>query len=429
MLEQKGIRKAAVFLNGLDWETANMLLKRLPPEESRAVRREMVAVQGISSGEVNKTVKQFLQETKYEPGREKSLSANTNKSPKTVFSEDGVDLFELSTNTSNTPGYVNAVPEHVAGTAHPMHEIAIDNTVNRAAEKTAEIAGETQSPATEEKTDESKTPVEETEPRRFDYLERMSAFDTASFLAEESEQLIAVVLSQMTPRYSGDVLACFEQSLKRELIRRLAKLDAPDEVILDEIDAVLRERLKREVEELPKSKPGLALLEQILQVVDNELDEFEGGIGHDIISGLNEIEYEEQQAACCDGMYEEMMPDNEGVLNWGFEELALLEDHELGMLFRSQNREIVVQSLLASDDSFVSRVLGQYPVYEQVSLRKMMREADANGIIDTDEPWYARQCVVQGAMQLIEEGLIGDIPLRTEPGFVDTRSILVDYSV
>ncbi len=410
MTDQQGIRKAAVFLNGLDWETASTLLKRLPAEESRAIRREMVAIEGISSNEVNKTVSQFLNETKYDkknkPG--KSADMKSDGPQKTVFSGDGVDLFEFS----------GQAPEHMPMTHGP--KVAANSATIQAEQKTDQTQAEPEAVS------------EPAEPRRFDYLERRSAFDTAAFLAEEGGQLIAVVLSQMTPRYSGDVLACFEQSLKRDLIRRLAKLNATDETILDEIDAVLKDRLKREVEERPKSKPGLALLERILQVVDNELG---NEIGNDIISGLNEIDFEEQQAAAYAqygdyDAYDEAYHDGMYVADvepgWAFEDLGLLDDRELGTLFRSQDHEIVVQSLLLCDVYFIERVLGRFPVYEQVSLREMMRLATATADEEQD---YARQCVMQGAMQLIEEGHIADIPLGAARPFVDSRSVVVDYSV
>ena len=391
MLDQNGIRKAAVFLNGLDWETASLLLKKLPAEESKAIRREMVAVDGISTGEINKTVKSFLQETRYgqaEVGKKHAGSA------KTVFSGDGIDLFELTgerhdnADSAKNPYTVTGHGENIS----TLHETEIAQTNN---------SNHKETPAS----------TEQTGLRRFDYLERMSPFDAARFLAEEGEQLIAVVLSQLTPRYSGDVLACFEQSLKMSLIRRLAKLDATDEMIIDEIDLVLKERLQREAEELPKSKPGLALLEQILQVVDNE-------IGNDIISGLNEIDREEQQTVYCEP-FDDCVP-------MAFDELTMLDDCELEMLFRGQSHDIVAKSLVACDELFVARVLGRFPVYEQVTLRRMLHEAAAS---DADEQMYAQQCVMQAALQLIEDGQIAEIPVYTENVQVDSRSVLVDYSV
>jgi len=366
MTEQQGIRKAAVFLNGLDRETAGMLLKRLPAEESRAIRREMVAVEGISPSEINKTVRQFLKDTGVVWPEYRHDKSNTPKKPvntqegithKTVFSADGVDRFELTSRAEHV--------DHEDVTYPAAHVVPHDEC-----EVKVPVESETESPIAEPAVAE--TPAEP-QPRRFDYLERRSAFDTAVFLAEESGQLIAVVLSQLTPRYSGDMLACFEQSLKRDLIRRLAKLDAMDETILDEIDEVLKDRLKREVEDCPKSKPGLALLEQILQVVENELN---NDISNDIISGLNEIDLEEQQAAYyeqCDEYlpaYDTYESDSEYIdTSSEFEDWGMLDDHELGELFRSMDRDVVVQTLLSGDAYFVERVLGLFPVYEQITLR------------------------------------------------------------
>ena len=306
MTNQQGIRKAALFLNGLDREAAGILLKRLPAEEARAIRREMIAVEGISPSEINKTVRQFLKDTEYvwpapltETGRhDTSIASKMNATVPgdhqhiTVISGDGIDSLELSGQT-----------DHANATYHATCESI---NIERDATTTVETPVSTAEQETVIPIAEPTVVEPPVELRRFDYLERRSAFDTAEFLAEEGEQLIAVVLSQLTPRYSGDVLACFEQSLKRDLIRRLVKLDATDETILDEIDEVLKDRLIREVEDRSKSKPGLVLLERILQVVENELDNtnYTGGtdLGNDILSGLYEIDMEEQQAAYYDGL-------------------------------------------------------------------------------------------------------------------------------
>jgi len=385
MTNPQGIRKAAMFLNGLDWETAGSLLKRLPPEESRAIRHEMVAIEGISPSEINKTVRQFLKDTNFGFQSSGIGFKHQARSPKpearshTTFSDDG-DLFELSGQSDPT--------EH-AGVTYPAAQATRNEENEVKASVDPEITELPAEPIVDEKTAEP-------QPRRFDYLECRSAFETAGFLAEEGEQLIAVVLSQMTPRYSGDVLACFEQSLKRDLIRRLAKLDATDETILDEIDVVLKDRLKREVEDRPITKPGLALLEQILQVVENELD---NEIGNDIISGLNEIDMEERLEAggwkreTGVGDMHSTAYSLQTETYWTFDDLGLLEDHELAALFRSQDRDLVVKSLVSCDPYFVERVLGLFPVYEQVNLREMLCFAES---IDYAEQDYARQCVLSG---------------------------------
>jgi len=210
----------------------------------------------------------------------------------------------------------------------------------------------------------------------------------------------------MTPRYSGDVLACFEQSLKRNLIRRLAKLDATDETILDEIDTALKDRLKREVEDRPKTKPGLALLERILQVVENELDNgIENNIGNDILSGLSEIEQEEWEVQSSEIRVQSeenqsLCTLNSELCSLHFDDLGLLEDHDLEALFRTLDRDLVVKSLVGCDAWFIERVLGLFPVYEQISLREMLYHAASSDVEELD---YARQCVMSG-IEMRDEG-------------------------
>jgi len=159
------------------------------------------------------------------------------------------------------------------------------------------------------------------------------------------------------------------------------------------------------VEERPKTRPGLALLEQILQVVDSELGgEFGHDITGDIISGLNEVEQEEQQAEQQAAYYDQYegygnvwnqvpltqqrmhcdhyTPGNDAdYVNTGTayfmppaqqDAIEMLDDDELAAMFRPLDHETVVNTLLPCDPYFTERVLGLFPVYEQVNLREML---------------------------------------------------------
>ncbi|MCL2349574.1 MAG: hypothetical protein FWC50_15090 [Planctomycetaceae bacterium] len=405
--DQNGIRKAAVFLSGLDWDAASDLLKRLPADEAKAIRREMVAMHRLSHDEISDALFQFLNQnatcrkdavkTRENPPKDKNTrSESSHEQHRRVFSGDGVDLCEFSEAGTKTK-QADAMETGHGFDAGPNPD-----------QKRTEISSEPVSKATETR-------------KRFDYLPKMPPFDTARFLAEEGEQLITVVLSQMAPQYSGDVLACFEQPLKREIIRRLTQLDETDEMILDEIDAMLKNRWERELESVSKRKPGLALLEQLLQVVDHELN-------RDIMTGLDEMsagDRTEPEYRVDDSYYYD--DTCEPPLTFGH--LATLEDHELGRLFRTLPHEIVVKSLLGAGETFAERVFAQYPVYERLILRDMtLQLADTS----SDERMYARQCVLQGAVQWIEQEMTGDIslndPLNNMPQFIAERPAAFDYA-
>ncbi|MDR1385444.1 MAG: hypothetical protein LBJ67_16590 [Planctomycetaceae bacterium] len=417
---RSGIRKAAIFLNGLDWETANTLLKRLPTEEACAVRQEMVAVQRISREEIHTAVRQFLLDTKN--NGKISRSQPPDNSHKTVISGSDSDFVEFSSNVSAA----TMVSSSAISTAYHIHDPSSDspsaqleNLVEPETKHADNFDAENQPPQqTIIQQNEPNETMPETCPKRFDELERMTPFDAAVFLAAESEQLIAVVLSQLTPQCSRGVLACFEQSLKRDVIRRLAKLDETDETILDEIDFVLKQRLTQEFEEKNKFKPGLALLEQILQSAENEsANDVDNSVYNDILLGLNEIEAEERngyqemeepeyQDYQDNSIYGEDPIETYNIPLITFEHLALLDDFDLGVLFRGQNSDLMIRALSACDPIFIDRVLSQFPVYEQITFREMIRQTFS---ISPEEQTYSQECILQGALQLIQEGIIADV--------------------
>ncbi|MDR1491187.1 MAG: hypothetical protein LBT05_00450 [Planctomycetaceae bacterium] len=424
-----GMRKAAIFLSGLDWKTTDVLLKRLPEEEARAVRQEMITVRRISREEIHTAARQFLLETKTVGGVPRSQTPDN--SQKTIISGADADVVEFSSNVSAS----------ITASAYRVHDsfdstsVRLENITEQEPKREDRFDAENLTQQNLIQQEESRETESETPPKRFEELERMTPFDAAVFLAAESEQLIAVVLSQLTPQCSRDVLACFERSLKRDVIRRLAKLGETDEMILDEIDFVLKSRLTQEFEEKNKFKPGLALLEQILQTAENEsANGVDDGVCNDILLGLNEIEEEERggyqetdepeyQNDRDDSIYGEETYDAPLI---AFERLALLDDFDLAVLFRGQNSDLTLCALSACDPIFADRVISQFPVYEQITLREMMRQTFSSS---PEEQMYSQECILQGALQLIREGIIADVTGAIPPTqFVDPFSQTIDYA-
>ncbi|MBC7351110.1 MAG: hypothetical protein H5U08_02020 [Thermogutta sp.] len=95
MINTKGIRKAAIFIDCLEPEAADRLLERLPPEYAQQVRNTWMALGRISTEEREQVIREFLNQAddskisiqeltvQKPPEREKPVSSNTSQEPKT----------------------------------------------------------------------------------------------------------------------------------------------------------------------------------------------------------------------------------------------------------------------------------------------------------------------------------------------------------
>lgn len=79
----------------------------------------------------------------------------------------------------------------------------------------------------------------------FAFLNHHPVEDIQVLLADESSQVIAVVVAQLAPALSNAIIAGFEPDRQADILQRIARLGATDEAILDEIANILRSRLTR----------------------------------------------------------------------------------------------------------------------------------------------------------------------------------------
>lgn len=335
-LDFDGIHKAAVLLSGLDWEKADDLLKRLDETEARAVRNELARLQNITEEEIRHVAESFLHQNR-----------------KTV-NRDSFDIFEPSQ---------NVYPLHYVNENH--HESYLrqpQNTVSR-----------------------EKIQADPLPDHRFQFLEEMSPLETASFLVDESPQVIVLVLSELSPQFSGETLLCFEQELRSDLIQRLSVLEETSEIVIDEIEKLIRTRYDslKSTSNQPNRKN---VLDEILKHADEQMEQ----------EILMSMEY--QQIAPI-SIYD--IPPMEIT----FEHLGLFEDHELAAIYHAISPEIAAMSLMHVDPDFLTRVFNFYSEENKFMLNDFLIRYRG---ISLEEIQYARQCVLRGAIRLMEQGSVPD---------------------
>lgn len=110
--------------------------------------------------------------------------------------------------------------------------------------------------------------------RKFHELEEYSADQFAQVLSNDSDQTVAVILSQLHPPYAAQVLSRFDGQRKAEIARKIAYLREVHPQVLNSVVESLRRKLEQlETEQLPQTTAdGENILAQILKHMppDNE---------------------------------------------------------------------------------------------------------------------------------------------------------------
>ncbi len=212
-----GIKKAALFLSGLEWKTVDTLLGRLEPEQARALRREMMSLefQSVSSQDTNRLASEFLH-------------AAGNKTRRAGGSaRHAVIEHQLAAppTTYGPPPRKNSTPRFVETDFQPQ-----DWTEKKLKQKP------------------------------FEFFHNSSAAEIVQEMAQEHPQTIAMVVAHLPASQARAVLEEMPGVLQKDLARRLAAFDVPDEEVLHDIETSIRERF----EERLREKQRRAAVRQVL---------------------------------------------------------------------------------------------------------------------------------------------------------------------
>ena len=185
-----GIKKAALFLSGLDYTEADQLLSRLDGESARLIRREIMSLQhhDVSVEETQQLDEEFLRTAGWQP-------------------------------TQAMREHQFATPPSATYTLSKRPAVQ-QNRVKYTAEAFV-------------------PPV-----RSFDFMRDWSVNDIAAAIVDEHPQTVAVVLAHLPQSKMKSVLSAFPAKLQREVKRRLDAYEMPDEQFIKEIESALKTRYR-----------------------------------------------------------------------------------------------------------------------------------------------------------------------------------------
>jgi len=180
-----GIKKAALFLSGLDYTEADLLLSRLDAESARLVRREIMSLRhhNVSVEESRRLDEEFLYSAGWQPAPARREHQFATPKP-----------------TTYTPPKRPVVKYSAEAFVPPV--------------------------------------------RSFDFLRNWSVSDIVSAVIDEHPQTIAVVLAHLPQSKMKSVLSALPKDLQREIKHRLDGYEMPDEQIVQEIESALKMRYR-----------------------------------------------------------------------------------------------------------------------------------------------------------------------------------------
>ncbi len=219
-------------------------------------------------------------------------------------------------------------------------------------------------------------------PRPFAALADAEADKLAGLLSIELPQTIALVLAHLTPEQSGAVLVRLPPGLQAEVLRRLIDLEEIDPEVLAEVEAALQSRLNKQVPMQRRRVAGIGAVSGILQSCA-------GPVGMQIIENLSA--YDPKLA-------EQLAPP--GI---DFDDLSLLDDASLALVFRTAGDELTQVALIGASPRLVTRLIGRLPIEQAAALREAI---ELPGVIRLSDVEDARAEVAEVARRLAAQGRI-----------------------
>ena len=182
-----GIKKAALFLSGLDYNEVDQLLSRLDVESAKLVRREIMSLRhrNVSVEETQQLDEEFLHSAGWQP--------------------------------------LQARREHQFATQKPATYIPPKR------------------PSVKYGVEMFAPPVPS-----FDFMRHWSVNDVIVAVIDEHPQTIAIVLSHLPKSKMQTVLSALPLELQRDVKRRLNHYEMPDEQIVQEIESALKMRYRKQ---------------------------------------------------------------------------------------------------------------------------------------------------------------------------------------
>lgn len=218
--------------------------------------------------------------------------------------------------------------------------------------------------------------------RGVDALKWMDARSVAGLIRDEHPQIITIVLASLDGDHAAQVLELLPEDIRKESIRRIARLELIDPTAMEELDQVLEIQLRKSdtLPPTPINGPNTAA---------NILNNLNANVESTLMDDLNE---QDQELA-------EKVRD----LMFVFENLLAVDDRGMQRIVR----EISVDSLVIALKGVSAAVQDKF--FNNMSSRAadMLKEdIEAKGPVKLSEVEKAQKAILSVALRLADEGEI-----------------------
>ena len=221
-----------------------------------------------------------------------------------------------------------------------------------------------------------------TRSRALDPLRWMDAKTIAALIEAEHPQIAAVVLAHLEPPIAADVLQLLPADLQPDVIYRVAKLESISAEALEELERILVREVGRMSSSPAATRGGTS---EAAKIMNN----MRPGSDQRIMRSL----------AKADKLLAQKIEDEMFV----FEDLAELDEKNLGILLRNIENEVLIVALKGCDEKLRERMLGCMSGRAADSIRDEMAE---RGPLRLAEVHDAQKEVLGTARRLADAGTL-----------------------
>ena len=109
--------------------------------------------------------------------------------------------------------------------------------------------------------------------RPFQFLNDFDPRELVAMLRNESPEVMSVLLPYLEPRLASSVIVNLPDPIRSEVVRRIARLEKVDPEVLRNMEAGVREKIRRLGHSATEEVDGRSALANILRHVDSNLEE------------------------------------------------------------------------------------------------------------------------------------------------------------
>ncbi len=359
-----GLRKAAVFVQSLERQTAELVLEQMPPQLACQIREALTHVDSIGTDERERIIQEFMQADQPEP----------------ELVDDAVEI---------NPTLVERLAR---GDDFPDDE---EEALDAPIEPVLSIGP----------------------PEPFAFLDVVATADIARYCGGEHPQTISIILSFLPPGRAAEVLRSLPPDEQADVLRRMARLGEPDAMVLDEIQQQMQQALQRSsASAAGPDSTRLARIEAILRAAHaGQREQLREQLVHADQQLAESLTWASCPAAATDEVRKPRPepvepPEKERLPHFDFDDLVGLDDTTLSKLFRSADPQIILLALSGASSQFVDRILAQVPLRDARLLRRQILDLGPTRLRDIE---LAQSQLVEMARRLDDEGTIR-LPFSTQ---------------